>query len=195
MPVLLSEQLNKKLQHLYSSHFANHLNTRIGTIDNWMVLTMENKENETTTGRKSIVSDITASGIFGILNTSFMVSYATLIFAKTCPDYFGTAVALLLLGACTVSILLELMSTYPGTIGSSYFCKYFCNHRIVHRADRHLLFVVGLFQTRESCPFHSLSGFGRISRSYGMVTFYRWYSGFHRRGLQNRKHRCTYPAC
>ena len=71
-----------------------------------------------TAGRKSIVSDITASGIFGILNTSFMVSYATLIFSKTCPDYFGTAVALLLLGACVVSILLALMSTYPGTIGS-----------------------------------------------------------------------------
>jgi SulP family sulfate permease len=83
-----------------------------------MVLAMNKNENETTTGRKSIVSDITASGIFGILNTSFMVSYATLIFAKTCPDYFGTAVALFLLGACAVSILLALMSTYPGTIGS-----------------------------------------------------------------------------
>ena len=83
-----------------------------------MELKMDNKKTETTAGRKSIVSDITASGIFGILNTSFMVSYATLIFSKTCPDYFGTAVALLLLGACVVSILLALMSTYSGTIGS-----------------------------------------------------------------------------
>ncbi len=79
---------------------------------------MVNNENGTSTGKKSIISDITASSIFGILNTSFMVSYATLIFAKTCPDYFGTAVALLLLGACVVSILLALMSTYSGSIGS-----------------------------------------------------------------------------
>ena len=83
-----------------------------------MELKMDNKKTETTAGRKSIVSNITASSIFGILNTSFMVSYATLIFSKTCPDYFGTAVALLLLGACVVSILLALMSTYSGTIGS-----------------------------------------------------------------------------
>ncbi len=68
--------------------------------------------------QKSIVSDLTAAGIFGILNTSFMVSYATLIFTKTCPQYFGTYVALLLLGACGVSIMLSLFSTYAGTIGS-----------------------------------------------------------------------------
>ena len=55
-------------------------------------------------GKQSIVSDLTAASIFGILNTSFMVSYATLIFSKTCPDFFGTSVALLLLGACIVSI-------------------------------------------------------------------------------------------
>jgi SulP family sulfate permease len=79
---------------------------------------VDKKEKEPATGRKSFVSELTAAGIFGILNTSFMVSYATLIFAKTCPDYFGTAVALLLLGACVVSILLALMSTYSGTIGS-----------------------------------------------------------------------------
>jgi len=57
-----------------------------------MELKMDNKKTETTAGRKSIVSNITASSIFGILNTSFMVSYATLIFSKTCPDYFGTAI-------------------------------------------------------------------------------------------------------
>ncbi len=68
--------------------------------------------------KKSIVSDLTAAGIFGILNTSFMVSYATLIFTKTCPQYFGTYVALLLLGACGISIMLSLFSTYAGSIGS-----------------------------------------------------------------------------
>lgn len=66
----------------------------------------------------SIVSDITAAGIFGILNTSFMVSYATLIFSKTCPDFFGAGVALFLVGACVVSVILALLSTYSGTIGS-----------------------------------------------------------------------------
>ena len=70
------------------------------------------------TAKKSIVSDLTAASIFGILNTSFMVSYATLIFSKTCPEFFGTSVALLLLGACIVSIILALLSTYSGTIGS-----------------------------------------------------------------------------
>lgn len=69
-------------------------------------------------GKKSFVSDLTASGIFGILNTSFMVSYATLIFAKPCPEYFGTYVALLLLAASGISIMLALFSTYSGTIGS-----------------------------------------------------------------------------
>lgn len=74
------------------------------------------KSNEP--GKRSIVSDLTAASIFGILNTSFMVSYATLIFSKTCPEFFGTSVALLLMGACIVSIILALLSTYSGTIGS-----------------------------------------------------------------------------
>jgi len=79
---------------------------------------MNTQNISSTPGKKSIVSDLTAAGIFGILNTSFMVSYATLIFSKTCPQYFGTYVALLLLGACGISIMLSLFSTYAGTIGS-----------------------------------------------------------------------------
>jgi len=79
-------------------------------------MTEMKKTNEP--GKRSIVSDLTAASIFGILNTSFMVSYATLIFSKTCPEFFGTSVALLLMGACIVSIILALLSTYSGTIGS-----------------------------------------------------------------------------
>jgi sulfate permease, SulP family len=68
--------------------------------------------------KKTIVPDLTAASICGILNTSFMVSYATLIFSKTCPEFFGTSVALLLFGAGIVSIILALLSTYSSTIGS-----------------------------------------------------------------------------
>ena len=65
---------------------------------------------------KLIVSNATAMSIFGILNTSFVVSYASLIFASTCPEYFTTAVALFLVGGCVVSIILASLSTYPGVI-------------------------------------------------------------------------------
>jgi hypothetical protein len=43
---------------------------------------------------KGIISKLTAAGIFGILNTSFAVSYASLIFSSTAPTYFVVAVAL-----------------------------------------------------------------------------------------------------
>ena len=68
--------------------------------------------------KKSIVSDLTVASICGILNTSFMVSFATLIYSKTCPEFCGTSVALLRLGAGSVSIILALLSSYSGTIGS-----------------------------------------------------------------------------
>lgn len=68
-------------------------------------------------GKKAIVADLTAAGIFGILNTSFLVSFATLIFGKTCPDFFGTYVALLLFAGCGIGLMLSMLSSYPGTIG------------------------------------------------------------------------------
>lgn len=68
--------------------------------------------------KKSIISDLTAASICGIINASFMVSYATLIYSKTCPEFLGTSVALFLLSAGIVSIILALLSTYSGTIGS-----------------------------------------------------------------------------
>ena len=65
---------------------------------------------------KRIVSNLTAMGIFGVLNTSFVVAYVSLIFSSSCPDYFAAAVALFLLGGCVVTISLASFSSYPGTI-------------------------------------------------------------------------------
>lgn len=63
-----------------------------------------------------VLSNLTAMGIFGVLNTSFVVSYVSLIFTPSCPEYFATAVALFLLGGCIVSICLASFSSYAGTI-------------------------------------------------------------------------------
>lgn len=62
------------------------------------------------------LSNLTAMGIFGVLNTSFVVSYVSLIFSPSCPEYFAAAVALFLLGGCIVSICLASFSSYAGTI-------------------------------------------------------------------------------
>lgn len=67
-------------------------------------------------GGNKILSNLTAMGIFGILNTSFVVAYVSLIFSPSCPEYFATAVALFLLGGCIVSIALASFSSYEGTI-------------------------------------------------------------------------------
>jgi SulP family sulfate permease len=65
---------------------------------------------------KRIVSNLTAMGIFGVLNTSFVVAYVSLIFSNSCPEYFATAVALFLIGGCVVSICLASFSSYSGTL-------------------------------------------------------------------------------
>lgn len=73
-------------------------------------------KTEDTSMGKRIVSNLTAMGIFGVLNTSFVVAYVSLIFTNSCPDYFATAVALFLLAGCVVSISLAIFSSYNGTI-------------------------------------------------------------------------------
>jgi SulP family sulfate permease len=65
---------------------------------------------------KLIISKLTAAAIFGILNTSFAVSYASLIFSSTAPTYFVVAVALFLIGGCLASIIICSMSSYSGVI-------------------------------------------------------------------------------
>jgi len=65
---------------------------------------------------KLILSNLTAATIFGILNTSFAVSYASLIFSATCPSYFVVAVALFLVAGCLASIIICSMSSYSGVI-------------------------------------------------------------------------------
>ena len=67
-------------------------------------------------GGNRVISNLTAMGIFGVLNTSFVVSYVSLIFSPSCPEYFATAIALFLLGGCIVSICLASFSSYAGTI-------------------------------------------------------------------------------
>ncbi|MFH0782000.1 MAG: SulP family inorganic anion transporter [Pseudomonadota bacterium] len=78
---------------------------------------MKHQNIVSSSGKKAIVSDLTAAGILGVLNTSFLVSFATLIFGKTCPDFFGIYVALLLLAGCSIGIMTSMLSSYPGTIG------------------------------------------------------------------------------
>ena len=77
---------------------------------------MSNTGKASATGTKLIISKLTAAAIFGILNTSFAVSYASLIFSSTVPTYFVVAVALFLLGGCFVSIIICSMSSYSGVI-------------------------------------------------------------------------------
>jgi SulP family sulfate permease len=68
-------------------------------------------------GADAIISNLTSTVILGILNTSIVVSFATLIFAGTCPEYFASGVAFFLLAGSIGSILLALFSSYEGTIG------------------------------------------------------------------------------
>lgn len=77
---------------------------------------MTDKTNESHGIGNLIISNVTAMSIFGILNTSFVVAYASLIFSSTCPEYFVTGVALFLLAGCIVSIILASLSSYPGVI-------------------------------------------------------------------------------
>ncbi len=65
----------------------------------------------------TVISNLTSTAILGILNTSIIVSFATLIFAGPCPDYFASGVAFFLLSGCIGSILIALFSSYEGTIG------------------------------------------------------------------------------
>jgi SulP family sulfate permease len=77
---------------------------------------MSSNGKDSTLNSKSIISNLTAVAIFGILNTSFVVSYASLIFSSTCPSYFVVAVSLFLLGGCLASIVICAMSSYSGVI-------------------------------------------------------------------------------
>ena len=65
----------------------------------------------------TVISNLTSTAILGILNTSIVVSFATLIFAGPCPEYFASGVAFFLLAGCIGSILIALFSSYEGTIG------------------------------------------------------------------------------
>lgn len=78
---------------------------------------MKHRNVDASSAKKAIIADLTAAGILGVLNTSFLVSFATLIFGKTCPDFFGAYVALLLLAGCGIGLMISMLSSYPGTIG------------------------------------------------------------------------------
>lgn len=74
--------------------------------------------NTSSSRSHAILGKIFTTGILGILNTSAIVSFATLIFADDCPDYLGTGIAFFLMGAAASGILLALMSSYAGIVGS-----------------------------------------------------------------------------
>jgi SulP family sulfate permease len=77
---------------------------------------MSNSGETSSSSSKLIISKLTAAAIFGILNTSFTVSYASLIFSSTAPTYFVVAVALFLVAGCLVSIIICSLSSYSGVI-------------------------------------------------------------------------------
>lgn len=77
---------------------------------------MSNNRKAPVFSPKLIFSSLIAASIFGILNTSFVVSYASLIFSSTIPSYFVVAVALFLLGGCLACIIICSTSSYPGVI-------------------------------------------------------------------------------
>mgnify|MGYP001818954665 CR=1 FL=1 len=72
---------------------------------------MVDGKDRSQSGGNRVLSNLTAMGIFGVLNTSFVVSYVSLIFSPSCPEYFAAAVALFLLGGCIVSICLASFSS------------------------------------------------------------------------------------
>jgi len=78
---------------------------------------MSEGAKELNLGADTIISNLTSTAILGILNTSIVVSFATLIFAGPCPEYFASGVAFFLLAGCISSILIALFSSYEGTIG------------------------------------------------------------------------------
>ncbi|MBN2122986.1 MAG: SulP family inorganic anion transporter, partial [Deltaproteobacteria bacterium] len=63
-----------------------------------------------------IVTNLTAMGIFGVLSTSFVVSFASLVFSSSCPEYLAASVALFLLAGCVLSIIIASLSSYSGVI-------------------------------------------------------------------------------
>ena len=67
---------------------------------------------------KSIQSSLTATAIFGIMGTSSLVSYATMIFSGVCPDYFGTGLALFLLAGFVSVFLISQFSSHEGVIAN-----------------------------------------------------------------------------
>jgi SulP family sulfate permease len=78
---------------------------------------MDNKTKKSNFRADTVISNLTSTAILGILNTSIVVSFATLIFAGPCPEYFASGVAFFLLAGCIGSILIALFSSYEGTIG------------------------------------------------------------------------------
>jgi len=78
---------------------------------------MSNETKKLNLRADTVISNLTSTAILGILNTSIVVSFATLIFAGPCPEYFATGVAFFLLAGCIGSILIALFSSYEGTIG------------------------------------------------------------------------------
>ena len=64
----------------------------------------------------SVISNLAAAVILGILNTSILVSFAAIIFSGNSPDYFAAGIAFFLMAGCIGSILISIFSSYPGVI-------------------------------------------------------------------------------
>ena len=67
---------------------------------------------------QAVQAVLIATFIVGISSISSLVSYATLIFSGTCPDFLGAGVALFFLAGCMIPIIFSLFSYYPGIYGS-----------------------------------------------------------------------------
>jgi SulP family sulfate permease len=68
--------------------------------------------------KQAVQAILISTFIVGIVAISSMVSYATLIFSDTCPDFLGAGIALFFLAGCIITIIFSLFSYHPGTYGS-----------------------------------------------------------------------------
>jgi SulP family sulfate permease len=79
---------------------------------------MSGSEKTVALDRQAAQAILISTFIVGVAAISSMVSYATLIFADTCPDFLGAGIALFFLAGCIIPIIFAMFSYYPGTYGS-----------------------------------------------------------------------------
>ena len=79
---------------------------------------MSESEKAVTFDTQAVQAILLATFIVSISAISSLVSYATLIFSGTCPNFLGAGIALFFLAGCIIPIIFSLFSSYPAIYGS-----------------------------------------------------------------------------